>query len=298
MSSCPTTPQFLDPPQASTHIQKYHQPYLNETLLCATNAALRTYSSEQTFCDHLVPWTLHQRERVSTVIRELQARCWSWRRLLCGVPWLLMQVRDTLEDGMPHTIHSAIVLPVWLVSALCDTASGDRRRRAVETLVHERVHVMQKVRRASFDDLYHHWGFQRADSTRGACQEAIRVVHEAMSTRTNPDTPNRWVLHERWYLFVHLPNDAPTMRDVHYYVVDLEGVARGQPVHRCVQHIAANEWYNAYYGRLGHCYHPDESAAVLLASLVVHDHDPQTYAISGDVWRCPAYGVMVQWMNA
>ena len=49
---------------------------------------------------------------------------------------------------------------------------------------------------------------------------------------------------------------------------------------------------------MGHCYHPDESAAVLLASLVVHDHDPQTYAISGDVWRCPAYGVMVQWMNA
>lgn len=119
-----------------------------------------------------------------------------------------------------------------------------------------------------------------------------------MATRTNPDTPHRWVLANRWYLFVHLPKDAPTMRDVHYYVVDLEGVARGLPVYRCVQLIEAAEWYNAYYGRLGHCYHPDESAAVLLASLVVHDRDPQKHAISGDVQVCPAYGVMVQWMNA
>ena len=302
------TIRFLTVADAMAHIQTHHQTYLHHTLRCPTNARLRTYASTQDFCGHLVPWVAHQKKSITAVVEQLQQACWSWRKLLCGAPWKLIQVDNRLEDGMPHTIHSAIVLPVWLVEALCGPPGSAAHTRAVETLVHERVHVMQKVGRGWFDGLYGLWGFKRVEGAPPRHLSAVHHIHATLPTRTNPDTPDQWVLGNRWYLFVHLPEDTRTMRSVEYYIVDLDSHRPTTDTKgtKCTNHTNNTsfqklddcKWYNTFYGGVGHCYHPDESSAVLLASLIMHDNGGRAgIPPNNDVHTCQASQLLVSWMN-
>ena len=294
--------RFLTVTDSATHIHAHHLTYIHNTLRCPTNARQRTYTSTRDFCDHLVPWMAHQEECITGVIEQLRQTCWSWRKLLCETPWQLMQVDDRLEDGMPHTIHSVIVLPMWLVRALCDQRSSVEHSRAVETLVHERMHVMQKVRREWFGDLYAMWGFRAVGTATQRHRDGVRRLHDAFASRTNPDTPHEWVLHDRWYVLVHLPEHTDTMRSVEYYIVDLEGVAAetARPLSLSspyVHRLDTCAWYNAFYGNQPHCYHPDESSAVLLASLITKEIISPTVMSATPKYACDANKIMVTWLN-
>lgn len=285
---------FLNPQQATQHIQQHHQDYIHTTLQCSSNAKHRSYSSVHTFCQHIKPWTTHQQHEITKIINHLQQSCWSWKALLCDDPWRFIHVNDKLEDGMPHTIHSAIVLPSWLVNTLCsrNTKQADYQR-AIETLVHERIHVLQKLHRTRFDLLYQAWGFQRVDNVSLSLQDTVRQIHMHHATRTNPDTPQQWLLHNRWYLFVHLPRGASSMREVGYYLIDVKNNEKEwQPLRRVKS-------YNDYYGNESHCYHPDESCAVLLAKMVVQDYDTLDTLHDKNMYvdTCDACVVMQKWLN-
>lgn len=299
----PNTPiRFLSIQQATHHIHLHHQSYIDHTLQCSVNARLRSYDSVQSLCDHLVPWTTHQKHTITRVIRTLQQVCWSWKALLAGEAWTFVQVNDRLEDGMPHTIHSTIVLPVWMVKALCAEHPSTTHDRAVETLIHERIHVMQKLRRRWFDKLYKLWGFQRVDRADAHHRSTITRIHNVLSTRTNPDTPNQWVLRGRWYLFTHLRTNANTMRDADHYIVDLvdtpiESAGESILLSSHFARLEACDWYNTYYGHAEHCYHPDESSAVLLATWIAQDRRAEGQADDHDIRACEAGRVAVRWLN-
>lgn len=299
----PHTPiHFLSIQQATHHIHQHHQLYVDHTLRCSVNARLRSYDSVQSLCGHLVPWTTHQKHTLTRVIRTLQGVCWSWKTLLAGEAWTLVQVDDRLEDGMPHTIHSAIVLPAWMVAALCAEHPTTTHDRAVETLVHERIHVMQKVRRRWFDALYERWGFQRLDIASAHHRATVARIHQALATRTNPDTPNQWVLRGRWYLLTHVRTNANTMRDTDHYIVDLVDIPTAPAGDSILLssnfvRLEACDWYNTYYGHAEHCYHPDESSAVLLATWIARDRHVAGRADDTDIHSCEAGRVAVRWLN-
>ena len=296
---------FLSIPQATTHIYRHHQPYLHYTLHCPVNARLRTYTSAKSFVSKLVPWTAHQQRVITFVVRKLQEECWTWRALLTREQWTFIQIDNTIEDGMPHTIHSAIILPEWLVKTFTDQSpSHSTYQQAVQTVVHEQIHVLQKLHREWFDTLYANWGFQRLDDIEDSTvHEAIAKVHRLLPTRTNPDTPHQWLLHKRWYLFVYLPSEAKTMSHVKYFMIDVRRLAYrniqdgNTLLQQNTNHILFLDnckWYNAFYGHLLHCYHPDESSAVLLAQWIVHDcKDVQMSTPTS----CPAIHIATQWLN-
>lgn len=287
----PVSVTFLDHVEACAWVREHHTPYLDRVLACPHNAKQRTYSDTDRFCEHLVDWTPEEKRELYKRIQRLVARCWSWRPMLGG-EWTFIQGNDTLEDGMPHTIHTAIVLPRWMVRTLLfETADPVTKQTAYETLLHERIHVLQKAHPNRFRALYAAWGW-RPIANGGGADRAIDGLERQRPTRANPDTLIRWGcvrtgadgVQSTWVPHVHMRDG---MRDVVYYLVSLD--QKNNQVQATWHEQRRVDWYTTYFGGSDHCYHPDESAAVLLAERMVRD------ARGEAPHRCPAVDAAVTW---
>ena len=219
---------FLTSAQSAQWIRTHHTTYLNHTLQCPYNARARTYTSRDTFCQHLREWTPEETRELTRVVQQCVDRCWSWRSMLLHDRWTFLHVDDTLESGMPHTIHTAIVLPQRLVrNLLPETAeSPQAHRTAIETLLHERIHVLQKKYPKRFDRLYQGWGYRPVDTPSDPHYKTLQQLHQQRVYRTNPDTPRRWVWRDEWYPFAELmrpgsPSERPALHRCAYHLVRL-----------------------------------------------------------------------------
>ena len=91
------------------------------------------------------------REPTADEIGQLSSKCASIDgmlkeyklNLLCGVPWHFIISKRNLEFGYPYTLGNTIVLPEHMVSDV-----------STETLLHEKIHVFQRMYPGLFDDLY------------------------------------------------------------------------------------------------------------------------------------------------
>ena len=60
------------------------------------------------------------------------------------------------------------------------------------------------------------------------------------------------------------------------------------------------KWFTEYFGHTNHCYHPDETSAVLLSKLIMNDY---TYCMTNDtqhyypVSYSPAEETLLQWVH-
>ena len=96
------------------------------------------------------------------------------------VPWKFAKVSSAIEKGFPHTLEDVIVLS--------DTSLAHDDRSLTETLIHEKVHILQRREPAHAADYIKRWGFIKSG----------HITHP--SKRNNPDLP------EENYAF--LPNTA------------------------------------------------------------------------------------------
>lgn len=282
--------------------------YLQRIARCPHNRKHRTFSNVSSFCTHLLDWAPEESRELTKKLRALVATCWSWRKLLVrGPAWTFILVNDDLESGMPHTIHTAIVLPRWLVRTLLfETSDPAAKRTAYETLLHERIHVMQKADPASFRRLYAAWGWKPI-AQGGLVNRAIDTLERSPDrpTRHNPDTPKRWGairittdgIPTTWVPYVQL--GAGGMRDARYYLVTLKRRNGGASNHNGSTPLEVQwypldsvDWYTTFFGGAAHTYHPDEAAAVLLAECMVRD------AEGGQLRACAAVHAMLKWCGS
>ena len=107
----PIAIEYLDHTAACAWVRRHHTRYLQHVAQCSHNRKHRTFADAPTFCAHLLDWTPEERRELSKKLRALVAACWSWRAFLVrGPAWRFILANDDLEGGMPHTIHTAIVL--------------------------------------------------------------------------------------------------------------------------------------------------------------------------------------------
>lgn len=290
---------FLSAKRASDWVLSYHTKYIHKTQSCPRNAAVRTYYDSSSFSEHLLDWTPTQEQRLRMLVTWLIGSCWSWRRLLRHDAWIFIQSNNQLESGMPHTIEQAIVLPQWLVKVLMSVPTElgvDRtivttkeHAMAVETLLHERVHVLQKLYPERFSRLYYAWGYTPVPSY-GPTRIAVSNIHHERTFRFNPDTPNEWLWKDHLYPFVELLNSngyttsggagdkiasrntTPSLQNCAYYLVDI------RPSSMIREHSSSmwypmnsHQEYKRHHGEREHCYHPDETSAVLIAEEIYRD---------------------------
>lgn len=265
---------FLSSKEAISWVNKYHPTYINNTTECINNKILREYDSIDSFCVHIHEWTHHEKKHLQQAIYNIQHKCWTWKMLMTNHKWTLISVDNHIDGGMPHTIYKAIVIPQWLREALCQDEQSTTYQNAIETMIHEQIHCLQKQYPQLFEKLYNDWGYTKL-SEHKHYHHIVRDIHQQFPRRTNPDTPLEWILYKKWYQVV-LFNDSPkSLTDVSYVLIDLQEYATDrlpQQQQNAIMHQTDAEWFTDIFGHSAHCYHPDETSAVLLSQLIFDDY--------------------------
>ena len=295
---------FLDHRAACEWVRIHHTKYLDRVHSCPHNTQHRTYTSVDSFCTHLLDWTPEEKRELRKRILKLIRVCWSWKSMLVAAPeWKLILSSDQLEDGMPHTIHTAIVLPRWLVRIiLFEVQDKSVKRTAYETLLHERIHTLQKAYPNKFKALYKQWGW-RPIVLGSPIHRVLRQFEKSdRPTRHNPDTLLHWACIRTsstidttttWVPYVRIGSNG--LRDVTYYLVTItnSSVKNTNTYSRQIRWYRMEDvdWYIEYFGKTDHCYHLDETSAVLLSEAIVNDTE------SNPIRKCPAMDVILKWCN-
>jgi hypothetical protein len=295
---------FLSKDASISWVHKYHNAYLSNTLNSSQNKILRKYTSIDSFCEHIQEVTPREKRSIQTAIQSIQQKCWTWKCLVARPTWTVIGVDNQVDGSMPHTIHSAIIMPHWLRAQLCDSTHSAAYTDAIETLIHEQIHCLQKMYPPHFDKLYTLWGYKQLHHY-PHYEHTIRDLKQQFPQRTNPDTPTEWVLRNKWYQAVVF-KDAPTsLTDVSYVLIDLQGYAADVSDRK--QHAMVNQdatsWFTDLFGTTKHCYHPDETSAVLLANLIYQDFEKCASASSAKRKQppgktSPAEDILIKWVHS
>lgn len=179
-----------------------------------------------------------QLSKMSAYLRKWLSKVW----IAKGRPWL--------EAGMPHTHGPCIIMSHdWLTVP------------TPGTLIHELIHVHQRMNPADFDPLYAKWGFQRADGMISGLEAKYPLY------RVNPDglDPN-WIWTDsgtgRVYWIASLFNsvDPDSLKDTQYLAFPLAGDSLRYTGREPIPLAKFTEFQNMF-GIQHNNYHPNEIAA-------------------------------------
>jgi hypothetical protein len=183
-----------------------------------------------------------------------------------------------LEGGMPHTHDMTIIFPYDMFRKLSIIGLDNigKTDYAInyfgKTIIHELVHIEQRLNKDKYNILYRQWGFKQVEHLNGM-EDALYF------NRINPDgLENNWLWrypiiekslnnknHNNWYWIgaVHSPNSV-NLRDVNYMaypitmlegnIASLNGIKRPFPLYQL------ND-YNNFFGIDTNHYHPNEIVA-------------------------------------
>lgn len=174
------------------------------SLDAAQECARRHYSA------HVLDFNDEERTLISTTVASLVAAVSQEAPLLTRMPWRFLKVDGTVEGGLPHTRGSVIILSSPTLARY--VGQGAKEGAFTELLLHEQIHVVQRMHPGIFDGIYtRHWGFSKA---KRIAEHPWLVEHQLL----NPDgTDLHWVVEikegqvHRWMwplLLLRKPEDS------------------------------------------------------------------------------------------
>jgi hypothetical protein len=190
--------------------------------------------------------------------------------------------RTWLESGMPHTHGPCIIMSHdWL------------SRPTAGTLIHELMHVHQRMNPVDFDPLYAKWGFQCADGMISGLEAKYPQY------RVNPDglDPN-WIWTDpttgRVYWIASLFNsvDPNSLKDTQYLAFPLaDGYSLRYTGSEPIPLAKFTEFQNMF-GIQHNNYHPNEIAAEYADHLL-----SELLNLKPVVVNTPGYRIFVDWFG-
>ena len=186
---------------------------------------------------------------------------------------------DNIENNYPHTHHNNILIPVDF--ELKDIYS------IKNTLLHEKMHIIQRFKRDSFYNLYeNYWNFRY--------KQISNLNKIERYSRTNPDgIDNNWVFCRDGIKIVLLSlykSGSKKLGDVETYGIYLDDDYRIQmPLKK--KRIGEIDEFTLFFGELNNNnYHPNEISADMLASYLLDDDNnfdnrSQAYKMLDKWWK-------------
>lgn len=241
--------------------------------------ARKTYAAESR------EFTPAEKEMLSWVAKEVDAMVEPEFPLVARTPWNFLKVSGKLEGGLPHTRGACIVLsePVLATMLRYDQPEkrGFLRYILGKLILHEQIHVIQRLHPSLFPPLYTQvWGFRRAERLESHPWLIARNV-------VNPDgTDTGWVYPLKqengkvqwiWPLLILNGAEGNTERmpqDFELVAIHVAETATGFKVQTKVdgspdfQPIANTREYVAAFPTEYETYHPNEIAAEMIASYI------------------------------
>lgn len=198
-------------------------------------------------------------------------------------PWRFVKVADSIEGGLPHTRADAIVLSESVsagIAGMHRQSAAAALRRVGPLLLHEQMHVLQRLLPARFESLYVNvFGFAR----RATLELPAELVANQVA---NPDgldccwlfplaQPGHFIL--PWLEFAASASRRKMPQDFRMRAISVvaEGsefrVMRDAEGKVQTRDLAQVTEYVHTFPLTENFYHPNESAADLFAQLVMHD---------------------------
>ncbi len=224
-----------------------------------------------------------EREAISRCVKGLYPALEKRYPVFANMPWSFLKVSDSVEGGLSHTRGGHIVFSERTCRRITGRYRTNPERAAMSfgrLLVHEQMHVFQRVNPGFFDSLYTGiWGFIRA-------KEIESCLWLEKHNLVNPDGTNCcWVFpikqgEDTIYIlplliFAEGEGLKRMGRDFRMIAVELDrsdGRFRpkladgGRPVFRNLFEVPE---YREVFPTTGNIYHPNEACASVFAQIVM-----------------------------
>jgi hypothetical protein len=230
-------------------------------------------------------FTMEEKETLRSLVEQLSPALRKDYPLFAETPWSFLKVSHRVEGGLPHTRGKHIVLPegfcLRLVAQMRNDPHGGNSW-VCNLLVHEQMHVFQRLHPGVLDDLYTKvWGFERAEDIQGCPWLTSHHV-------VNPDGADCcWVFPIRngegtnyiWPLVIFREGEGLKRmpRDFRMVAIELDKTEKGfrvrvdedgKPVFRNLLRVPE---YRKAFAPSRNIYHPHEASADMFAMIVLSD---------------------------
>jgi hypothetical protein len=208
-----------------------------------------------------------------------------------------------LESGMPHTHQDIIVFPAYWFNEIANTSTRTNQIKISEnggTLVHEIIHVLQRIYPAKFANLYKQWNFTNA--------RYIDNFNEIQKlSRANPDgldinwiwrTPAQSTISKYYWLGAIFKSPVPSsLTEVDYVAISVYDIGRGNFKMTEEAPIPLGELAELrnFYGITNNHYHPNEIVAEYFSIWFNNTIGTVPNPTQGDK---PAYRIFESWLDS
>ena len=242
---------------------------LNKSDIKARN--IRSKDPVEWYSKRVLNFTNEEKEKLARAIQSIKQSAkdnkkhkrWSF---FYSKPWKLAKVSDEVDFGYPHTHEDTIFLPASFVSAPVD-------RFFIQTLIHEQVHVWQRVMPSLFEELYTlHWGFIKTNRVCGS-------VKYLRKQRTNPDIGHLYYIFRGNYLPLSVfESDTNKTKYIGIPVKENSKPEGGFMIDygRNTRDLNDVPEYFNYFKLSNNHYHPDELSAEVMAQLFMETYSTST----------------------
>ena len=201
----------------------------------------------------------------------------------------IAKFKNNIENGFPHTNYDIVFLSESFIGSLFEYYNSNTIDDAIKNIgvviIHECVHVWQRINKPIFNDLYtNYWRFIKVNKIYNS--EYLDSIK-----RYNPDgVDTNWVfnLHGKYILFISIY----TKKATHIGHVDYIGIYLEKTGNK--QHILINmsEFEYFFKNLYGNHYHPNEISAELISIYYMKMMD-----ISHQNYTNIAYKNMLLWLK-
>lgn len=207
---------------------------------------------------------------------------------LLSLPWNIIKVSSKIEGGMPHTIKNCIVLPENFLDYLNDVIENNNQKILIDnicsTLIHEQMHVFQKIDYSIFKELYQkYWNFD-------LCKVKLKKKYME-NQRINPDGYDDWCYNQgnkSIYPFVYLKENYKYLNDVDTAAFIMKN---NKIDYQKIYKLHEFTDYNQFFCNVSQNYHPNEISAILLSDLIISKINKK------NISSCSALKKIIPWIN-
>ena len=185
-----------------------------------------------------------------------------------------------LEGGMPHTHDKTVILPESWFSDVSSYFKGTDNKMVFNgsTLMHELVHIHQRINLALYNNIYREWGFIKVDFM-------DNMSHILELNRNNPDgMQDNWIWVDRsqknqlkyyWIGALYKDKLNPVITNVKYLAYQMNKIENTYENDIKIVRLSENppiplsefDSFNNYFGITNNHYHPNEIAAQYIEEL-------------------------------
>ena len=195
---------------------------------------------EKLYQNNLIHFSYDDKRDLQKLIKLCNEKLIKYKNLY-NVPWKLCKTTRKLEEGMPHT-HTDIIF-------LSDSFFRSNEKSKIITLIHEKLHIYQRIRKEKTTKLYNNFNFSKTP------KKNINL------RRTNPDLDSFDYNYNGVLIYSEFQDDAKSLSDVDTKLISIEKNKNKEI--REIQNLAKNGYQNE---------HPNEIFASIISEQIVNNN--------------------------